>query len=499
MVPPIPLSTCPLTSVGAQINPVCAGPSMERYVLQTSVNLPRHKALVGSVLQALRIWSLSGAVFSAALLGRVDPGGLKTGGFQFSLGGAAAIAQQVDPQARETFLSDPLTAKPRDPLLPVVTTDRPLRPLELRSLREGLAQLNQQAQAQLAAGQLDEAFASLLREIRLRRVFGPVAEFNAIAPVAELAWEQQRSEEVQLLTLRMREIWAAVQVDLADKEEINSDDKSAKDAEVSSLLEASAEPDIVVLSAIAQTFIDLRDTDYAVAVYRQIIDLLVAEGSDPTAVQRGLAAYHLSWFQFADAADVYLTLLQAAREQGNQTLEVEYLEQLVYSYQQASSLENAARAQTDLVGLYQAMGQEDKLPVLLLAIAQNYRALNWTNDAIAYYRSAYSAGQRFEQFSVSAQVLRDLGGVYRAIALTDEALLAYNLLVPVEEQAYNDYGIMNAYDDIGQLERRQGNLSEALQAFEKALVISNRLGLDEARFVEQIESVTQLEQTGPIP
>ena len=48
---------------------------------------------------------------------------------------------------------------------------------------------------------------------------------------------------------------------------------------------------------------------------------------------------------------------------------------------------------------------------------------------------------------------------------------------------------MNAYDKIGQLERRQGNDFEALQAFERALVIANRLGLDEAYFVEQIESV----------
>ncbi len=441
-----------------------------------------------------------------------------------------AIAQQVDPKVRAEFLSDPLTTQPRDPLLPVITVDRPPSPLELRALRQNLDQLHQLAQEQLAAGQLDEAFASLLREIRLRRVLGPVAEFNTLAPVAELAWEQQRSKEVQLLTLRMREIWAAVQTDLASREETNADEmdstkarseetksKKARSAESASsdrvalsLLEASAEPNIVVLSAIAQTFIDLRDTDNAVAVYRQIIDSLVAEGSDPTAVQRGLAAYHLDWFQFADAADIYLALLASAKGQGNQTLEVEYLRQLVYSYQQANSLENAARAQTDLVVLYQAMGEEEPLPKLLLEIAQNYRALNWTDDAIAYYRSAYSAAQRFEQFSISAQVLRDLGGVYRAIALTNEALVAYNLLVPVEEQAYNDYGIMNAYDDIGQLERREGNSSGALQAFEKALAIANRLGIKEAYFIDQIESITQpqsqpqptapvLEPTAPIP
>lgn len=492
-------------------------------VLQTSVNMLQHKRLSNSIsrlmLKKLLVWGLSGSAFGLGLFGswRLEESWKIEAG-QLSLLGDRAIAQQVDPQLKADFLSDPLTSKPRDPLLPPVDEPRPLRPLELRALREDLAALNQLARDQLAQGQTDEAFALLLREIRLRRIFGPVEEFNAIAAVAELAWEQQRSEEVQLLTLRMREIWQAAQADIAQAETskpeaveeggpvVESADATEDDAAegntaqdqllapLSSLATASKQSDIEVLTAIARVFITLRDVDSSVAVYQQIIDLAIAQGADPTPIQRELAAYHLTWFQFAQAADVYLVLLDRAKVQGNQTLEIEYLEQLVYSYQQANSLENAARARTDLLALYQASGQEEKLPDLLLAIAQNYRALNWTNDAIRYYRSAYSVAQRFEQFSISAQVLRDLGEVYRAIALTDEALIAYNLLVPVEEQAYNDYGIMNAYDNIGQLERRKGNLAEALQAFQKALVIANRLSLDEDYFVDQIESVTQLEQ-----
>lgn len=449
-------------------------------------------------------WSLSGLVFGVLLLGSWVPESSRLSG-RLSLGDRA-IAQQVDPQLRADFLSDPLTAEPRDILLPAVAEPRPLRPLELRALRADLAELNQLAQAQLADGQIDEAFALLLRELRLRRVFGPVAEFNAISPVAELAWEQQRSQEVQLLTLRMREILAAVQADIPELEVTREEQEAPTEAApegnsltpLPALSEASEQSDIEVLTEIARIFITLRDVESAVVVYQQIIDLAIAEGADPTSVQRELAEYHLTWFQFAQGADVYLELLRKARSQNDQAIEIEYLERLVYSYQQASSLENAARARTNLVALYQATGEEEKLPALLLAIAQNYRALNWTDDAIAYYRSAYSVAQRFEQFSVSAQVLRDLGEVYRAIARTDEALVAYNLLVPVEEQAYNDYGIMNAYDNIGQLERGKGNLDEALQAFQRALVIANRLSLNEDYFIEQIESVTQAEPVSPI-
>lgn len=478
----------PSTHRQGQTHPVCNGLLSKRNVLQTSVKPSRYKRLASSILKGLTVWSLSSVAFGLSWLYELE---VK----DFWLG-EVAVAQQVDPQVRADFLSDPLTTEPRDPLLPVITVDRPPSPLELRALRERLEQLNGLAQERLSEGRVDEAFALFLREIRLRRVFGLVAEFNAIAPVAELAWEQQRVQEVQLLTLRMREIWTAVQIDLGSLEEAPEADEEIAE-ETPSLLAASGESDLVVLSAIARIFLDLRDTASVIAVYQQMIDLTIAQGADPTALQEELAAYHLTWFQFAEGANVYLTLLSSAQERGDRAAEIRYLEQLVYSYQEATSLENAARARTNLVGLYQATGEEEKLPELLLAIAQNYRALNWTNDAISYYRSAYSAAQRFEQFSLSAQVLRDLGEVYRAIALTEEALVAYNLLVPVEQQAYNDYGIMNAYDNIGQLERQRGNSFEALQAFEKALVIANRLNLDEDYFVEQIESVTQPDSNVP--
>ena len=223
---------------------------------------------------------------------------------------------------------------------------------------------------------------------------------------------------------------------------------------------------------------------------RQIIALSSRQGVEPTAQRRSLAELHLQWFQFAKAADIYLALLQTARASGDQEAEVATLERLIYSYQQADAIAFATRAQTDLLRLYQARQAEDKLPQLLLAIAQNYRTLNLPSSAIAYYRSAYSAAQRFEQFSYSAQVLKDLGALYQGLALNEQALGAYNLLVPVEQQAYNDYGVMQAYNRIGQLQRRLGNSLEALKAFEQARAIANRLGLDPTYFIEQIESVT---------
>ncbi len=409
-------------------------------------------------------------------------------------GYGTAVAQQISPQRRQYFLSDPLTTQPRDLLLPAIPVQRPLSPLERSALAERLDQLNQIAQQKLAARQSEAAFEIWQREVRLRRALGPTEEFNAIARVAALAWSAQQPVTVQLLTLRTREIWDAVKAELGLATEEFAAAPVEESAPARDLVSGDADSDVAVLSAIAQTFTALRDIDSATDVYQQLIALTMAEGNDPTAQQLALAELHLQWFQFAEAADIYLALLQTARADGDQapdqTGEIVYLERLVYSYQQADSLANAVRAQTDLIGLYQAQGEAEKLPELLLAIAQNYRILNLPKTAIEYYRAAYSAAQRFEQFSFSARVLQDLGALYTTLALTDDALGAYTLLIPVAQQAYSDYAVMNAYDKIGQLQRRQGNRLEALKAFEQALVIATRLSLREDYFTEQIRSVT---------
>ncbi|MEL7511046.1 MAG: tetratricopeptide repeat protein [Cyanobacteria bacterium J06554_3] len=400
-----------------------------------------------------------------------------------------AKAQQLDPELRDDFLADPLEEEPRDLILPRLRVNRPYSPLELQAIERRLDRLNQIASEQLSQGETDTAFELWQRELKLRRVLGTQAEFTAIQRVAALAWEQQRAIEVRLLTLRTREIWEAVKMSLGEPPAEGFGSGEPSDP-ADSLISGAATVDIETLAALAQTFETLRDIDSTVEVYQQVIELSAGRNEEQTLQQESLAELHLEWFQFADAADVYLTLLSKARSSGDSATEIAYLEQLVYSYEQADALLEAARAQTDLVALYQGQGEAEKLPGLLVATAQNYRTLDLTDSAIEYYRAAYSAAQRFEQFSFSAQVLTDLGSLYESLDRPDDALGAYTLLVPVEQQAYNDYGMMNAYDSIGQLQRQQGNDREAFIAFQQGLAIADKLNIRQDYFIEQIDSVS---------
>nr|WP_228024704.1 tetratricopeptide repeat protein [cf. Phormidesmis sp. LEGE 11477] len=337
---------------------------------------------------------------------------------------------------------------------------------------------------------LQQAFDLLLREVRLRRLFGLDAELEAIERVAALAWQQQRPVTIQLLTLRTREIWNAAQTDLGVEPKAvlgGVDLGRPEDSPISGVPSA----DERALTTLAEIFITLRDIDSAVEVYQQLIVLAEDNNQAATAQQIALAELNLDWFKFAAAANVYLDLLAQARESGETDREILYLERLVYSYQQAESWPNALRSQTDLLDRYIATGEEEKLPGLLVAIAQNYQAVDQPNNAIRYYRSAYAAAQQLEQFSFSAKVLQELGQLYRTVDDLSEALISYNLLILVEQQAYNDYGLMNAYDNLGQIYRQQGELAEALKTFQQGLVFADRLDLRVDYFTEQIEAISQ--------
>lgn len=444
-----------------------------------------HKTVLLSVLSSLA-WVSVPSDLGAPYFEAFD------GAFNFKaphFGTSAAQAQLLDPQERQDFLADP-SDEPRDPLLPDLAIDRALSPLEMSKLTADLDELQRRATLLLQTGETQPAFDLLLREVRLRRLFGISAELDAIERLANLAWNRQRPVTIQLLTLRAQAIWNAAKTDLGIESEPVLGGIAPgvpKDSPISGVPSA----DRAALTQLADIFTTLRDIDSAVGVYQQLIAMSAGSDQTTTAQQIALAELNLTWFKFADAANVYLDLLDQAKRESNTAREIFYLERLVYSYQQAESWPNVLRSQTDLLDRYVVTGEVEKLPTLLVAIAQNYQTTGQPNDAIRYYRSAYTAAQQLDQFSFSAKVLRELGQLYRSVDDLDEALISYNMLILVEQQAYNAYGIMNAYDNLGQIYRTKGNLSEALRAFQQGLVFANRLDLQVAYFVDQIDAIAQ--------
>ncbi|MEO0432482.1 MAG: tetratricopeptide repeat protein [Cyanobacteria bacterium J06656_5] len=385
-------------------------------------------------------------------------------------GGVAALAllslpaygQRLDPVLLDAFLTNPLEADPRDPLLPTTVVERPLSPLELYNLELELFRLDEQARALLLAEQPDEAFPLWMREVQLRRIFGLEAELEALDRIGQQAWNAQRSQEIRLLAVRLQRIWEAEKA-TASLERVET------------------------IATIAQT---LRIRDTSTEIYQQLIQMTTGD----EVAQQGwvvvLASHHLQWFEFDNAAPLYTQLVARAKAQGNTLEHTQYLIDLIYSYQEAKKYAQALPVQTELLKLYRSTGQSDREPPLEINMARNFRALEAYPQALEYYNLAYVTAQRLELYGHVSTVLKDLGDLYAEQGLTNEALTMYNLLVRAEQQAYNQHGILEAYDRLGQLYLSIDDTDNALVAFRAGVAFAESLQYREPYFRGEVAKLS---------
>ncbi|MBO3464430.1 hypothetical protein G4P69_38550, partial [Aetokthonos hydrillicola CCALA 1050] len=102
----------------------------------------------------------------------------------------------------------------------------------------------------------------------------------------------------------------------------------------------------------------------------------------------------------------------------------------------------------------------------------------------------YTIAWQSEQYVRASEALQKLIALYRSQGQTEDALQTGEILLQAEEQAQNFYGLMNAYDQIGQIQLEQKNYPQALEAFRKGLEYAQQLKYNEAYFNQQIQKVS---------
>ncbi|MGD1950451.1 MAG: hypothetical protein ACFB14_12500 [Leptolyngbyaceae cyanobacterium] len=369
-----------------------------------------------------------------------------------------AYGQRLDPVLLDAFLTNPLEAEPRDPLLPTPVVDRPLSPLELYTLELALFEMDAQARELLLANQPDAAFELWMREVQLRRVFGLEVELEALGRIGQQAWNAQRSQEVRLLSVRLERIWEAEKA-TASLERVET------------------------IAAIAQV---LRMRDTSTELYQQLVEMTAADLTTQQSWVVVLAGHYLQWFDFDNAAQLFTQLADSSKTEGNTLEHTQHLTDLIYSYQQAKDYGQAIPAQAELLRLYRTTGQNDREPPLGIDMARNFRAIERYPEALEYYNLAYVTAQSLQLYGHVSTVLKDLGNLYAEQGLTNEALTMYNLLVRAEQQAYNQHGILEAYDRLGQLYLSIDDTENALIAFRAGLAFSESLNYREDYFLGEV-------------
>ncbi len=371
--------------------------------------------------------------------------------------GPNASAQSKTPPAE--FPVNPLEITTPDPLLPSPSPT----PEEQKNLAVALEQLNTQAQAKLIAGDKLGAFETWNRELRLRRVLGYLAETQALGRVGAIAWTENERYQVQVITQRL--------------DAISQQLKSSNDLQL--------------LTALASAFEQVRVPKSALAVYNQILALQPQGSAAAEETLQTIAELNLSWFDYPQAIASYNQLLSIAKAKSDRPGELAYLQQLVYIYDQSKQRQQAVETKQQLLTIYQQEKLLTEVPKLYLAIATDYEVLGQLEQAFASYQQAYTSAWALQQFFQAGEALRKLVALYRSQDQVDEALQTSQILLQADEQAVNVYGMMNTYDQIGQINVKRGNYSEALAAFQNGLDLAKQLQYQQDYFTQQVEAANK--------
>jgi tetratricopeptide (TPR) repeat protein len=381
----------------------------------------------------------------------------------------------------DKFPPDPLEiSEPLDPLIPYDYKDRPLTTSEREELVKAADRLAvigaQRLQAQDTAG----AYEAWNQELRYRRVVASlVDEVRALGRVGDVAWVQNNTQQLRYVTKRLDEIRLQTEKSIA---QLETDTRTPPE-----LLAASRRMELI--EALGLAYQQVRLPKIAASLYEQVLANARQRGDDLKleATLINLGQLHLGWFDYPNAARVYRELWQRSQARQDVFNEPLYLGQLIFVHEQAKQPKETIFYQQQLVEFYRKVNDPKPVPALITRIANNQRTLGQLDRAEANYQLAYQSAQPQSQWADAGDALKNLGEMYRSNDRLSAAQRIYTFLVDVERQAYNAYGMMNAYDQLGQIHLQQQQFSEAIVAFERGREVARQLKFREDYFTTQIQ------------
>ncbi|PSB34375.1 hypothetical protein C7B82_02600 [Stenomitos frigidus ULC18] len=392
------------------------------------------------------------------------------------------------PRNSDEFPPNPLESTAPDPLLPTNASQRPLSAIERKQLAVALDGLNSQAAEKLKQRDRVGAFAIWYRELRLRRSLGVLEEVTALGRVGETAWKENLTPDVRWISKRLDAILAQNQLstDIAP-----TTSNAIPVGSASALSSGDRASRIAVLEALGLAYQQVRLPQTAVSIYQQILTD-AKQRRDEKKVDETLITLgklQLGWFDYPNAAATYQELAKRAKVRSDRPNEIIYLTQLSYVHEQAKQPEQAIAYQQKLVALYEQLPDSRSIPPLKIKIADNYQLLARPDQAEQNYQSAYQLAQPTLQFAYASEALQKLGALYRSNDRLDAALKVFDYLVSLEQQSYNLYGMMNAYDQIGQIQLARKQNQRALVAFQQGLGLAKQLKYRQDYFTAQIQKI----------
>ena len=412
----------------------------------------------------------------------------------------------------DEFPPSPLELTEADPLLPEFPMTRGLTLAEKNRLRPALDQLRREGLGFVQSGNTVQALDRWYRELRLRRFLSLDEEVTAIGQVGAIAAQQNQTEALRVLVERLRAI-------------SRGEEGSVPEREDSPFVELTAVPDMesALLEKLGVAYQAVQAPRLALVVFNELLDRDRQSG-DTDRVQLRLetiAELHLAWFDYGPAATYYeeLLTLEAERRKGTPAplvretavitvpterelppeilppfrKTVAYLQQLSNIYQRANLPEQAITTQQRLIAVYRQQGIVRPLPALQVTIGDHYRQLGQGVAARSLYLKASALAQQIQQLGVARQALTQLIALYQRtpeLRPSADAVIQTSLAeLELARLAGDGYGMMDAYDRLGQWLQSQGQREQARVAFEQGAVLAGQLNHRQIHFQRQLQSL----------
>jgi tetratricopeptide (TPR) repeat protein len=288
-----------------------------------------------------------------------------------------------------------------------------------------------------------------------------------LGKVGLAAWNRDRTEDVKLITARLKTVQQTAEIN------------QTMDGELLALLGTSYQ--------------QVRAFNEAIIVYDKILANARKSG-DNLAVEatlNQLGQIHLSRFDYQKAAPVYEELLTISKAQNNSLNQGIYLQRLAEIYRESLQPANAVKIKEEIAETEIRNQQIQLIPDLKIQIGLDYQALKDANKASQNFQEAYSLAFALQQYGTAGEALNKLAELYKSYQQVDYALQIYQELIKVHELGYNYYGLMNTYDQIGQIYLERKNYPQALLAFQKGAELAQAIRYREQYFQTQITQVNQ--------
>ena len=162
---------------------------------------------------------------------------------------------------------------------------------------------------------------------------------------------------------------------------------------------------------------------------------------------------------------------------------------MIRNFQDLGELATAIEYQRRLTGKYEDTLQPQFVPALTLAIARNFRDLDRLTEAQNYYSVTYSGALAQVQTDVASDALQDLAALYLADDQPEDVRYLYEQRLAVERLSFNGYGLMQTFDNLGQLYEAQNLPDSAIAAYQEALIIAERLHHREVYFKLRLQTL----------